>query len=131
MGYSCAATFCMIIAAHWRPGTGEMTSRLQRLIAVTTLLVAAAQPAAADAVADFYKGKTVTVVVGHEVGTGFDVYARTLQRHLRRHIPGNPAVVVQNMSAPAGSPPPTGSTMPRRRTAPRCRALCIRCRSSR
>ena len=102
MGYSCAATFCMIIAAHWRPGTGEMTSRLQRLIAVTTVLVAAAQPAAADAVADFYKGKTVTVVVGHEVGTGFDVYARTLQRHLRRHIPGNPAVVVQNMSGAGG-----------------------------
>ena len=102
MGYSCAATFCMIIAAHWRPGTGEMTSRLQCLIAVTTLLVAAAQPAAADAVADFYKGKTVTIVVGHEVGTGFDVYARTLQRHLRRHIPGNPAVVVQNMSGAGG-----------------------------
>jgi tripartite-type tricarboxylate transporter receptor subunit TctC len=69
---------------------------------VTTLLVAAAQPAAADAVADFYKGKTVTVVVGHEVGTGFDVYGRVLARHLGRHIPGSPTVVVQNMVGAAG-----------------------------
>ena len=69
---------------------------------MTTLLVAAAQPAAADEVADFYKGKTVTIVVGHEVGTGFDIYARVLQRHLRRHIPGNPGVVVQNMPGAGG-----------------------------
>jgi tripartite-type tricarboxylate transporter receptor subunit TctC len=39
---------------------------------------------------DFYKGKTFTIVVGHEVGTGFDIYGRTLQRHLGRYIPGNP-----------------------------------------
>jgi tripartite-type tricarboxylate transporter receptor subunit TctC len=69
----------------------------RRLIAAVGLLAAAAPPAAADAVADFYKGKTVTIVVGHEAGTGFDVYARALQRHLRHHIPGNPSVVVQNM----------------------------------
>ena len=60
------------------------------------------RPAAADEVADFYKGKTFTIVVGHEVGTGFDVYARTLQRHLSRHIPGNPNVVVQNMPGASG-----------------------------
>src|SRR5256885_16932263 len=58
--------------------------------------------AAADEVADFYKGKTVSLVVGHEVGTGFDIYARTLARHLGRHIPGNPAVVVQNMNGASG-----------------------------
>jgi tripartite-type tricarboxylate transporter receptor subunit TctC len=67
------------------------------IAAAVALLASAAPPAAADAVADFYKGKTVTIVVGHEAGTGFDVYARVLQRHLRRHIPGNPGVVVQNM----------------------------------
>ena len=42
------------------------------------------------------------IVVGHEVGTGFDIYARVLQRHLGRHIPGNPAVVVQNMIGASG-----------------------------
>jgi tripartite-type tricarboxylate transporter receptor subunit TctC len=61
-----------------------------------------AQPALADAVADFYKGKTFTIVVGHEVGTGFDIYGRTLARHFGRHIPGNPNVVVQNMNGASG-----------------------------
>lgn len=59
-------------------------------------------PAAAEPVADFYKGKSVTVVVGHEVGSGYDVYARVLARHLGRHIPGSPNIVVQNMVGAAG-----------------------------
>jgi tripartite-type tricarboxylate transporter receptor subunit TctC len=42
------------------------------------------------------------LVVGHEVGTGFDIYARTLARHLGRFIPGNPIVVVQNMNGASG-----------------------------
>jgi tripartite-type tricarboxylate transporter receptor subunit TctC len=58
--------------------------------------------ASADEVADFYRGKSVTLVVGHEVGTGFDIYARTLQRHLGRHIPGNPTIIVQNMVGASG-----------------------------
>jgi tripartite-type tricarboxylate transporter receptor subunit TctC len=59
-------------------------------------------PAAADEVADFYKGKTVSVVVGHETGTGFDIYSRALARYLGRHIPGNPNLVVQNMVGASG-----------------------------
>lgn len=50
----------------------------------------------------FYRGKTITVVVGYSVGGGYDVYARALARHLGRHVPGAPAVVVQNMPG-AGS----------------------------
>jgi tripartite-type tricarboxylate transporter receptor subunit TctC len=61
-----------------------------------------ALPAKADAVADFYRGKTVTLVVGYGPGGGYDVYARLVGRHLGRHIPGNPTVVVQNMPG-AGS----------------------------
>jgi tripartite-type tricarboxylate transporter receptor subunit TctC len=57
---------------------------------------------AADAVADFYKGKTVQVLVGFGPGGGYDLYARVLSRHLGRHVPGNPNVVVQNMDG-AGS----------------------------
>ena len=62
----------------------------------------AARPAVAEDVAAFYKGKTVTILAAHENGTGFDIYARALQRHLHRHIPGNPAVVVQNMPGAGG-----------------------------
>jgi tripartite-type tricarboxylate transporter receptor subunit TctC len=74
-----------------------------RAIAAGLLLTAGAvAPAAADEVADFYKGKSVNIVVGHEPATGFDVYARVLARHLGRHIPGNPNIVVQNMTGASG-----------------------------
>jgi tripartite-type tricarboxylate transporter receptor subunit TctC len=51
---------------------------------------------------DFYKGKTIRVVVGFSAGGGFDTYARTLSRHMNKHIPGNPTIVVENMTG-AGS----------------------------
>ena len=51
---------------------------------------------------DFYAGKQITFIVGAGVGGGYDLQARTAARHLGRHIPGNPTVVVQNMPA-AGS----------------------------
>jgi tripartite-type tricarboxylate transporter receptor subunit TctC len=62
----------------------------------------ASQSALADELADFYKGKTVNIVVGHQSGTGFDIYARVLAPHLGRHIPGQPNVIVQNMVGASG-----------------------------
>jgi tripartite-type tricarboxylate transporter receptor subunit TctC len=59
-------------------------------------------PAAPAAAADFYAGRTIELEVGADVGGGYDIYARTLARHLGRHIPGNPTVVVKNMPG-AGS----------------------------
>ncbi len=59
-------------------------------------------PAQADDVADFYKGKRVNLIVSYGPGGGYDVYARVLARHIGRHIPGNPNIVVQNMPG-AGS----------------------------
>ena len=56
----------------------------------------------ADPVADFYSGKSVQLVIGYAPGGGYDVYARALARHMARHIPGNPSIVVQNMPG-AGS----------------------------
>jgi tripartite-type tricarboxylate transporter receptor subunit TctC len=53
-------------------------------------------PAGAQDVADFYKGKTVTMVVGTPAGGGYDIYGRLLARHLGKHIPGNPTIIVQN-----------------------------------
>ncbi len=77
--------------------------RAARTIVATAAIAAlAAPPAAANEVADFYKGKTVNIVVAHEVGTGFDIYARVLALHLSRHIPGNPGIVVQNMVGASG-----------------------------
>lgn len=65
-------------------------------------LAAVASSAKADSVADFYKGRTVSIVVGHEVGTGFDVYSRVLIRHMGRYIPGAPTMIVQNMLGASG-----------------------------
>jgi tripartite-type tricarboxylate transporter receptor subunit TctC len=62
------------------------------------LTVCTASTLAAQDVADFYKGKTINIIVGFGVGGGYDLYARALGRHLGKHVPGNPAVVVQNMT---------------------------------
>lgn len=69
---------------------------LRLIVALVALGGAAAQ---AD---DFYKGKTIRLVVGFSAGGGFDTYARALARHMSKHIPGNPSVVVENMTG-AGS----------------------------
>jgi tripartite-type tricarboxylate transporter receptor subunit TctC len=71
-------------------------------IAAATVLVLAGAPARADAVADFYKGKVVSLVVGYGSGGGYDVYGRLVATHLGKYIPGNPTVVLQNMPG-AGS----------------------------
>jgi tripartite-type tricarboxylate transporter receptor subunit TctC len=55
-----------------------------------------------DAISDFYSGKSLNLVIGYAPGGGYDVYARTLARHMIKHVPGNPAIVVQNMPG-AGS----------------------------
>ncbi len=59
-------------------------------------------PARAGSVEDFYRGKSLNFVVGHEPGTGFDLYARTLSRHFSRRMPGSPAIIVQNMVGASG-----------------------------
>ena len=52
--------------------------------------------------ADFYRGKTVDLMIGYSVGGGYDVYARLIAKHLGKHIPGNPVVTPKNMEC-AGS----------------------------
>jgi len=51
---------------------------------------------------EFYRGKSVRIVVGFSAGGGFDTYTRAIARHLSKHIPGNPSIVVENMTG-AGS----------------------------
>ena len=50
----------------------------------------------------FFKGKVIRIVVGFSAGGGFDTYSRVLARHIGKHIPGNPTVIVENMAG-AGS----------------------------
>ena len=50
----------------------------------------------ADSVADFYKGKKITLLIGYSPGGGYDTYSRTVARHMGRHIPGNPDIVPRN-----------------------------------
>src|ERR687892_1391827 len=50
------------------------------------------------AVAEFYRGKTVRIVVGFSAGGGYDQYSKLIARHLGKYIPGNPAVIVENMA---------------------------------
>lgn len=64
--------------------------------------IGAAGGAQAQGAADFFRGKNVTVVVGYAPGGGYDIYSRLLARHLGAHIPGAPAVIVQNMPGAAG-----------------------------
>lgn len=52
---------------------------------------------------DFYEGKRLNIVVGASPGGGFDAYARLIARHLGKHIPGNPGVIVQNMPGAGGA----------------------------
>jgi tripartite-type tricarboxylate transporter receptor subunit TctC len=69
------------------------------VVALTPLLNDRAR---ADAVADFYRGRSISILVGYSAGGGYDMYARTLARHMGRHIPGNPTFIPQNMTG-AGS----------------------------
>jgi len=62
----------------------------------------AASHARADTVADFYRGKTINVYIGVNVGGGYDLEARLLARFMRAHIPGNPVLVPQNMIGAGG-----------------------------
>lgn len=71
-------------------------------IAVACGLAVFVSAARADEIADFYKGRVIQVVVGYGPGGGNDVYARLLARHMSRHVPGGPTLIVQNMPG-AGS----------------------------
>src|SRR5262245_1661502 len=77
-------------------------SILCRAGATALCLLAASIPAQADAVADFYKGKTVSLIAGFPPGGGYDTYVRVLARHYGRFIPGQPLVVASNLPG-AGS----------------------------
>ena len=75
-----------------------------RSLAFSVAAIAAIAPGAAlaDAVADFYKGKQVQMIVRTTVGGGYDTLSRLIARHIGRLIPGQPTVIVQNMPGGGG-----------------------------
>lgn len=75
-----------------------MTSASSGLRAAVLLsLLGASATALADPVADFYAGKTITLIISAGTGGGYDTNARLVARHLGKHIPGNPVIVPKNM----------------------------------
>ena len=80
-----------------------MKATRTKLAALIALAALAPRPVPAQqSVADFYKGKTITIINGGTPGGGYDVDARVLARHLGRHIPGAPTLVVQNIPGARG-----------------------------
>jgi len=69
---------------------------------ILAAVAAVASVAKADSVADFYKGRSVSMIIGYSVGGGYDAYARLLAHYFGRHIPGEPSIVPQQMTG-AGS----------------------------
>src|SRR5262245_59202177 len=70
--------------------------------AIAAAVAFAASPAAADNVADFYKGQTVSILMGTGPGASYDLYGRTIAEHIGRHIPGNPTIIVEYMPGAGG-----------------------------
>ena len=84
-----------------------MSSACRAAVGFTAALTAAAAvlsatPAAAESVADFYKGKTLTILMGTGPGGSFDLYGRTIAEHFSRHIPGNPTIIIGHMPGAGG-----------------------------
>src|SRR5262245_43391314 len=96
--------FKLFSGGRWReaPGYGErpMKEVIAAFALATTPMLAT--HVGAQETSPFFAGKTVRIVVGFSAGGGYDIYARELARYLGQHIPGHPAVVVQNMAG-AGS----------------------------
>ncbi len=89
---------------HAREDCEVDTVRPRRSVDAVVALIASAVLLALPARAsDFYAGKTIEVIVGGAAGGGVDLYARAVARHLPRHIPGNPTIVVKNLPGASGA----------------------------
>src|ERR1700761_7583237 len=81
-----------------------MPARFRTTTAILLAIGASsATTAHADNIADFYRGKTITMLCGIGVGGEFDTLTRLVGRHIVHHIPGNPSVIAQNMIGAGGA----------------------------
>src|ERR1700738_3374474 len=74
----------------------------RKSLLIFAVLAALTAAAAASSVADFYKNRSISLIIGYSVGGGYDAYARLLARYIGKHIPGEPSIVPQQMTG-AGS----------------------------
>jgi tripartite-type tricarboxylate transporter receptor subunit TctC len=72
------------------------------LLSLLIIVLASSRAYGASTEQDFYRGKTIRIIVGFAAGGGFDAYARVIARHMGKHIPSNPSIIVDNMTG-AGS----------------------------
>src|SRR4051812_9652809 len=85
-----------------------MVTRLRSIVTVSIVLAvpvvdaAIVSASAENGIADFYRGKTVNMVIGSASGGGFDAYARIIGRFMTKHLPGNPVIVPQNLPGSGG-----------------------------
>ena len=91
---------CISSCQRWK--LDAPLSRGMTALVGAALTIALASPAPAQSVEEFYKGKTINLVIGYSVGGGYDLYGRLLARHIGKHIPGRPNIVPQNLTG-AGS----------------------------
>src|SRR5262245_20783042 len=72
------------------------------LLCAAVLALSLPSSAGAQSVEDFYKGRQINLIIGGGAGGGYDVYYRTLARHMGKHIPGNPSFIAKNQPAAGG-----------------------------
>src|ERR1041384_7261740 len=79
-----------------------MTRAAQSIALLIFALSLGASAASADDISDFYRGKTITLIVTNPPGGGYDLLARTMAPFVSKYMPGNPNVIVQNMPGAGG-----------------------------
>lgn len=79
-----------------RTRTGALATFIVAPLSLACFTAFGAAPAQADAVSDFYRGKTIRVIVGASAGGSYDTVARMMARNMKRHVPGKPNMVAQN-----------------------------------
>ena len=79
-----------------------MRSRIYAAVPLLSLALGWSDPAPAQDVESFFRGRQLEILVGNAAGGGYDLYSRVLARHIGRHVPGNPGVVVKNVPGAGG-----------------------------
>ncbi len=100
------ATICLTAAKCGRSRTIAAmfcrSVRIGKLAFASALLVSSSTAVSADPIADFYKGKTISLIISSAEGGGYDIAGRVVTEYLSRHIPGNPTVIARNMPGASG-----------------------------
>src|SRR5581483_5849002 len=91
-----------ITRLHYAERCSRRRASAREVCFIIALVLVGASAAQAATPAQFYKGRTIPVIIGYSAGGGYDLYARVLAEHMGRHIPGNPTLIPQNMPG-AGS----------------------------